>query len=343
MDSDSEFANEGRGLIQEDLRQQISAVLTTRADVVTADTVAIFPYSGAETLDSAYCHRLGRVLTQLLAFALRDGRLDPRGRFLAELHHIILERSLSMERLFTFAYLTERTALDELALDEALGATSEPWPVVAQLVRRASFDLLAAYAERTQLEPGETSIVDKLTTLHTRPLLDAVLAKEVERASRFGYALSLILFDVDRLSEINEEHGYGVGDRILERLGILMRQYFRQHDWVARHSEDSIAVLLLRTDPNNATELAERVRTTVAERLAFTDHRTDRAVAVTLSAAVINVDVAVRDVIDPERLMADAETTVERAKQNGRNRVERVDGYSGALRSASPPPRTSDV
>jgi PleD family two-component response regulator len=44
--------------------------------------------------------------------------------------------------------------------------------------------------------------------------------------------------------------------------------------------------------------------------------------------------VAVRDVIDPERLMADAETTVERAKQNGRNRVERVDGYSGALRSA---------
>lgn len=334
MDSDSK---EGEGLIQDDLRHQIAAVLTTRADAVTADTVAIFPYAGAEALDSVYCYRLGRVLTQLLAVALRDGRLDPRGRFVAELHHVILERSLSMERLFTLAYLTERTALDELALDEALGATSEPWPQVAQLVRRASFDLLAAFAERMQLEPGETSIVDKLTTLHTRPLLDAVLAKEVERASRFGYALSLILFDVDRLSAINEEHGYGVGDRILERLGILMRQYFRQDDWVARHSEDAIAVLLLRTDPNNATELAERVRTTVAERLGFTDHRTDRPVAVTLSAAVINVDVAVRDVIDPERLMADAETTVERAKQNGRNRVERVDGYSGALRSASPP------
>jgi PleD family two-component response regulator len=80
------------------------------------------------------------------------------------------------------------------------------------------------------------------------------------------------------------------------------------------------------------------VRTTVAERLGFTDHRTDRAVAVTLSAAVINVDVAVRDVIDPERLMADAETTVERAKQNGRNRVERVDGYSGVLRVETPRP-----
>ena len=169
-------------------------------------------------------------------------------------------------------------------------------------------------------------------------MFDAVLAKELERAGRFGYVVSLILFDVDRLSTINQEHGYGVGDRILERLGILIRQYFRQHDWVARHSEDSIAVLLTRTDAEHATELAERVRATVEERLGFTDHRTDRPVPVTLSAAVINVQIALGDVIDPERLMADAETAVERAKQQGRNRVERVDGYSGAtLRPAQAP------
>ena len=238
-----------------------------------------------------------------------------------------------IERLFTFVYLTERTVLDELALDDRLGATSEPWPLVAQLVRRASFDLLAAYTERAQLEPSDAAIVDKLTTLHTRPMLDAVLAKELERAGRFGYAVSLILFDVDRLSTINQEHGYGVGDRILERLGILIRQYFRQHDWVARHSEDSIAVLLTRTDAEHATELAERVRATVEERLGFTDHRNDRPVRVTLSAAVINLQVAVGDVIDPERLLADAEAAVDRAKQLGRNRVQRVDGYSGALRA----------
>jgi hypothetical protein len=40
--------------------------------------------------------------------------------------------------------------------------------------------------------------------------------------------------------------------------------------------------------------------------------------------------------IDPERLLADAETALERAKQNGRNRVERVDGYSGLLRPEPP-------
>ena len=323
------FADERAGRVQDDLRQQIAHLLLERLEIITTDTVAIFPYSGVESLDSDYCRRIGRQLAQLLAFAVRDGRVDPRGSFIAELQSAVVDRALAVERLFTFAYLTERTALDELALDDRIGATSEPWPLVAQLVRRGSFDLLGAYIERTQLEPSGSAITDKLTTLHTRPLFDAVLAKEVERAARFGDPVSLILFDVDHLSAINKEHGYGVGDKILERLGILVRTYFRQHDWVARYSEDSIAVLLFRTDAGHASELAERVRSTVVERLGFVDHLTDRPVTVSVSAAIINLAIAPGDVIDTERLMADAETAVERAKRQGRNRVERVDGYSG--------------
>ena len=158
-------------------------------------------------------------------------------------------------------------------------------------------------------------MTDRLTTLYSRMLFDAVLAKEIDRAGRFGHALSIIMFDIDRLSAINEDFGYGVGDKVLERLGILMRTYFRQHDWVARYSEDAIVVLLAQTDPERVIELAERVCHTVEERLWFTDHRSDRQVAVTVSAAVVNVPVAIGDVIDPERLLA-----------IGRNRVETVDG-----------------
>ena len=327
--SETTFGDEGTGKIQDDLRHQISTTLVEQADIITADTVAIFPYSGSEEFDAEYCHRVGQLLTQLLSFAVRDGRLDARGGFVGDLHRILLERSLTVERLFTFAYLTERTALDELALSESIGATSEPWPIVAQLVRRASFDLLAAYAERAQLEPTGSTMIDRLTTLYSRVLFDAVLLKEVDRAGRLGHSLSIILFDVDRLSAINEDFGYGVGDKVLERLGILLRTYFRQHDWVARHSEDSMVVLLSHTDPERAIELAERVRHTVEERLWFTDHRTDRQVPVTVSAAVVNVPVSVGDVIDPERLIAIGEAAVERAKRQGRNRVETVDGSPG--------------
>jgi len=310
--------------LQEDLRQQISGTILERAALLTSDTVAIFPYSGSEPLESAYCNRVGQLIVQLIAMAVREGRVDSRSGFIADMNRVALERSLSAERLFTFVYLLERSILDELALSDRIGANTEPWPVVAQLVRRASIDLLAAYTDRVQLEPAGATIVDRLTTLYTRVMMQAVLGKELERAGRFGHPLSFILFDVDNLSQINRDHGYGVGDRILERLGIVIRQYFRQHDWVARHFEDAIAVLLTHTEPDRATELAERVRATVSDRLGFTDHRTDRQVQVTVSGAVVNTNAG--HAIDADRLVARAEAALERAKQRGRNCIERVDG-----------------
>lgn len=327
--------------IQEDLRQQIASAIEERGSMLVGDTVAIFPYSGSEMFEPDYCDRLGAIVVQLLQLAVRTGNVDPRGGAIADLDRVARERSLPAGRLFAFVYMLERAALDELALSGTLGATSEAWPLVAQMVRRASFDLLGAYAERAELEPDEAAVVDRLTTLTTRPLFNAVLAKELERAARFGDSVSIILFDVDRLSAINRQHGYGVGDRILERLGILIRQYFRQHDWVARHGGDAIAVLLTRIDGGAAADLAERVRATVEGRLELVDHRTDKPVRVTLSAAVINVDVSIGETIDAGRLLADAELALERAKLQGRNRVVRVDGHSGKTVPDVYPPYSS--
>jgi len=327
--SETTFGDEA-GKLPDDLRQQIAATLVEQSEIITADTVAIFPYSGSEELDTEYCQRVGQLLTQLLAVAVRDGRLDSRAGFVGDLYQVAGERSLSVERLFTFAYLTERTALDELALTDSLGATSEPWPMVAQMVRRATFEVLAAWTERSQLEPaGAAMMTDRLTTLYSRALFDEVLAKEVDKAGRFGHAVSIILFDVDRLSAINEDFGYGVGDKVLERLGILMRTFFRQHDWVARYNEDAIIVLMTQTDPERVIELAEHVRHTVEERLWFTDHRSDKQVPVTVSAGVVNVPVSIGDVIDPAKLVSIGEAGIELAKRSGRNRVETVDGAPG--------------
>jgi diguanylate cyclase (GGDEF)-like protein len=309
-----------------DLRQLIPAILLDRTDTLAADAVAVFPLASAAPLDVEYGQRISRLLIQLLAASVRDDRLDARSALVGDLHRTALERRLSINQIFSLAYLSERTALDELALHAAIGSTTEPWPNVAQLVRRASFDVLAAYAERARTDPTTAAIVDALTTLHTRPLFDAVLAREVERASRERLPVALILFDVDRLAAINTAHGFGVGDKILERLGILVRTYFRQHDWIARHADDAIAVLLTGADAGHAADLAERVRATVEERLGFVDHRTDTPVAVTITAAVVSARAHAGGTIDPERLRADGETAIGRAKRKGRNRVEEVDG-----------------
>jgi diguanylate cyclase (GGDEF)-like protein len=311
--------------VQDDLRERVSNVLLDRATVITADTVAVFPYTVGAAIDSEQCARLGGALLRLLSAAVRDGHVDSRGELIAAVRALVFERSIETTHLFTCAYLVERTALDELALDASIGAMTEPWPLVAQLVRRGSFEYLGTYAGREPFgSSGGGTVTDTLTTLYTRPVFDAVLIKETERSGRLGYALALILFDVDGLSAINDAHGYGVGSQILERLGILMRRYFRQHDWVARHADDQFAVLLTGTDAAHAGELAERARVMVEQRLGFADHLSDAIVPVTVTAAVVNVAGTTGSVIDPERLLIDAEAALARAKQGGRNRVERA-------------------
>ncbi len=326
MSAENRFPGETAARHQEDLRGQVSQALLNRLDILTADAVAIFPHAGQVSLDRDFCERLANWLIRLLALAVRDAAVDERGMLVAQLRGAVLERSLETGHLFTLAYLVERAVLDELALDETIGATTEVWPVVAQLVRRGSFEYLALFGSRHFDSTG--SFTDALTTLQTRAMFDAVLLKETARAGRFGYPLAVILFDVDCLATINDVHGYGVGTRILERLGILIRTYFRQHDWVARYGDDEIAVLLTGPDAGHASELAERVRQMVEARLAFTDHRKDQTVPVTISAAVIRVDGVAGTTIDPERLLVSVETALRHAKQSGRNRVEAVGGVS---------------
>ncbi len=306
----------------EDLRERIASALRRRAGTITLDAVTLFPFSGAEPLDASYCKRVGERIVQLVTSAVRDGRVDPTLGLAADLYRVARERALPVDRLFAFVYLSERSVLDDLAVDPDLGATSETWPLVAQLVRRASFDVLAAHVALAQLEPTAAAITDPLTTVHSRAVIETVLAKEAIRAARLGHTLAFILIDVDHLGAINDQHGHGVGDRLLERLGVLVKGFFRQHDWVGRIGDDAIAVLLLGLDAEHAPELAERLRSTVQERLEFTDHHTDRSVRVTVSVAVVTVAVAAGTVLDPDRLMADALAGVERAKRAGRNRVD---------------------
>jgi diguanylate cyclase (GGDEF)-like protein len=321
-----------------DVRQRVASAIEAAAAAITADAAALFSGAGDNRLDAGVSSRLAGAIRQLLAIAVRDGRVDPRGGEIAELRAIALERSLSMERLFACTYTLERAALDELAVSETMGPATDVWPLVAQLIRRASFDLLAALAIRAQGDPETQGLTDALTTLHSRPLFDAVLLKEAQRAGRTGEPLSLILFDVDRMTAINEQYGYGVGDRILERLGILIRQYFRHHDWPARYSGDAIVVLLTGSGAEHAGDLAERVRVTVSERLRFTDHRTGDVVPVTVSGAVLTVPAGTGGACDPERLLIEAETALARAQQHDGNRVEIAAGaaISRTLLRSSP-------
>lgn len=332
--TDSQYVQE-----RTELRHHVAKALEQQAVPIINDAVAVFPFAGVESRESNLHNRLAEFILQLLAAAAREGELDPRSELVGDLRKAAEDGNVSVKQLFGLVYLVERSALDELALDESFGATSDPWPALAQIVRRSSFDLIAAYADRLNREPGSDALYDSLTTVHTRSVLIAATDKEVQRAERCHHPFALILVDVDNLAEINANHGYGSGDRVLERLGILMRKYFREQDWVGRYSGDGFAVLLPETQREHAVLLAERVKTTVQGRIALHDYRSEEEVPVTVSVGVVFAESLDRNV-RAEHLLDEAQHAVHRAKIAGRNRVEIVDI---SIAPADNPPRRDNA
>ncbi len=299
-----------------DLREEIAAAIRERQAGLVEDASAALATDPGVKPDT--WHAIADALVGLLAAAVAEGQLDTRTGAIYELAQFV--PPLTVRQLIDATHRVERIALDELALHDRLGATSEPWPVVAHSLRSAMLEIIAAFVERDR---GRPALHDQLTTLFSTHVFNLALAQETQRALRHEHGLSVILFDIDDLSQLNRSHGYGAGDRLLERLGILAGRFFRNHDWVARYGEDSIAVLLPETTLDDASSLANRFREMVQQRLILIDHKTDVKTVVTVSAAAVGTDL-VQAEIEPAGIMAEAEAAVLRAKMDGRNRVERV-------------------
>lgn len=302
-----------------ELRAHVARSIQGRAETIITDAMAVQAFAGMGNVAPADRTRLADVIFQLITLAVREGPLDSRSAPVADLEQLMREADIDVRALFNVVYLLERSALDDLSNEESFGATSEPWSVIAQMLRRASFDVCAAFSETR--DQGSSGITDSLTTLHTRAVFLAALEKEIQRSERFGHPFALILIDIDRLTEINVTHGYGAGDRVIERVGIVLRNYFRETDWVARSSGGTIAVLLPETQRAHADRLANRVRIMVPDRLQLHDYRSDYQFPVTVSVGVLVAE-SVGQSVQAEQLMVEAEAAVDRAKKAGRNRVE---------------------
>ena len=307
-----------------ELRTHLARSVKGREAAIVKETVAVCLFAGLEAIPAEDRAKLVGLIFKLLAGAVREGALDSRTTGMAEMGQLLTDKGIDARTVFNVVYLMERTALDEIAADDSFEHAAESWAVIAQAVRRASFEVCGAVTEYISREIAPAALIDPLTTLHTRAVFVAALEKEIQRAERFGHPFAVILFDIDNLAEINATHGYGSGDRLIERIGITIRNYFRETDWVARTAGDAFAVLLPEIQRLNAERLADRVRNMVSERLQLHDHRSNTQIPVTVSAGVLiaeSVDKSVR----AEQMMAEAKAAVDRAKTAGRNRIQSAD------------------
>jgi diguanylate cyclase (GGDEF)-like protein len=264
---------------------------------------------------------LGESLARLLIQSVREGDCDARGGDAVGLATVADRLGLGPAELFPAVYRLSQAAVDELGRDASIGSASPVWLHVTQYARRAAFDVLAAWTTRALELPSSPAITDGLTTLHTRVMFDTVLVKECQRAERFEHWLSVLLIEVSDLADINRTRGHGVGDQVLERLGILIRRYFRQHDWVARYGDHTVAVLLPETGPEDAQTLAGLMRTMIHERLSVDDER-QRPVRV--SVAVASARPLSGYPVDPDRILDELDAALAQTEHD-RTRVECVE------------------
>jgi len=105
-----------------------------------------------------------------------------------------------------------------------------------------------------------------LTAAYNRRFFERSIAEEIDRARRFGHAVSLIFMDVDNLRDVNRRYGHAVGSNVLREAAARMIRTVRSIDHAVRYGGDEFCVILPETDWRGAIEVAERIRATFAQK-----------------------------------------------------------------------------
>jgi diguanylate cyclase (GGDEF)-like protein/PAS domain S-box-containing protein len=169
---------------------------------------------------------------------------------------------------------------------------------------------------RLYAEVQRLATVDEVTGIFNRRRLFELGHRELERSRRYQLPLAAILLDIDHFKKINDTYGHNTGDRVLAGIASLISRNIRGIDLFGRYGGEEFVVLLPQTDRQCGLEVAERLRSLVADLL-FKTNRGTISVTISLGVALITEGIpSLATLIDR------ADQAMYSAKQAGRNRVE---------------------
>jgi len=153
------------------------------------------------------------------------------------------------------------------------------------------------------------SLTDALTGLHNRRHFDDCLKKEIQRSLRHGSFLSLLFMDVDHFKRYNDTYGHVEGDKLLGKIGTIIKDSIRQTDVGCRYGGEEFAVILPHSNLQDASFVAERIRKRVeAETVALNN-------GVTISGGISQYKTNQKIL----EFVAASDSELYKAKESGRN------------------------
>lgn len=221
------------------------ALLVTDDDgrivIANAEAERMFGYSRAELVDQP--------IELLVPERLRNAHARRRATY-AEAPVI---RPMGIGR----ELMARRRDGTELPVEIALSPlTTEFGPLTIAIVRDAT------ERRRTEQKLRYLSGHDTLTGLYNRHMFEEEQSR-IARGRQFP--VSILVFDLDGLKEVNDLHGHAAGDEMLQRAAAVFAQAFRGEDTVARIGGDEFAALLPSTDREAAALAVDRVRRMIRE------------------------------------------------------------------------------
>jgi diguanylate cyclase (GGDEF)-like protein len=220
-------------------------------------------------------------------------------------------------RMIRGAFTTERLEGIMIVAGQ-LAVSLDNAMVYASLERRVAERTQQLATANQRLE--QLSVTDQLTGLANRRRLDEALQAEWHRAVRQQVPLAIAMIDIDYFKLYNDHFGHTAGDRCLHQVATCLAANTRTTDLVARYGGEEFAVVMPDTDTDAAVRSAERLRSAVEKLDQPHPLATHHTVTVSIGAASITPTPG----NDPTALVELADAALYRAKNSGRNRVEKA-------------------
>jgi diguanylate cyclase len=245
----------------------------------------------------------------LLSLSLAD-RINRERRQREEAQRVALDLSRKMGKAHE-----EKLMIQEQVLEVQRRANEEL--DIRVLDRTHELERAMKNLELANRELSKLSFTDPLTRIHNRRYFDQIINSEIRRAARTQQPLSVAIADIDHFKQINELHGYLIGDECLRLVAkTLSQQLGRTGDFMARYGGEEFAVILPTTTQDNAMVAVDRARAAV-ENINFINagKRIPISVSIGVAGWVPKPDEA------PHRLLHAADSALQQAKNHGRNKA----------------------